>query len=150
MSEIPPPSGGSYNPPPPPPGSSYTPPPPPPGGGSYNPPPPSGSSGSDRGLMIFLSYFGIFALIPLLTKKEDREIQWHAKNGLVLIIAWFVCWLAFTIMSFILPAGIRFIFSFVGCLLGLGFLIVDILAMVKAFGGGRMRLPVISDFADKM
>ena len=97
MSEIPPPSGGSYTPPPPPPGS-YTPPPPPPGG-SYNPPPPSGVPGSDRGLMLFLCYFGIFALIPLLTKKEDREVQWHAKNGLVLAIAWCVVWIGFQIID---------------------------------------------------
>lgn len=148
MSEIPPPSGGSYTPPPPPPGS-YTPPPPPPGG-SYNPPPPSGVPGSDRGLMLFLCYFGIFALIPLLTKKEDREMQWHAKNGLVLAIAWCVVWVGFQIIAFMLPLGIRFAFSGLGCLIGLGFLILDIVAMVKAFGGQRMRIPVISDFADKM
>lgn len=149
MSEIPPPTGGSYNPPPPPSGGSYTPPPPPPGG-SYTPPPPAGAPGSDRGLMLFLCYFGIFALIPMLTKKEDREVQWHAKNGLALTVAWFVVWIAFQVMAFMLPLGIRFLFSSLGCLIGLGFLILDIVAMVKAFGGQRMRIPVISDFADKM
>ena len=148
MSEIPPPSGGSYTPPPPPP-SSYTPPPPPPGG-SYNPPPPSGVPGSDRGLMLFLCYFGIFALIPLLTKKEDREMQWHAKNGLVLAIAYCAVWIGLTVLSFVMPSVVKLMFVPLHCLLFLAFLIVDIMAMVKAFGGQRMRLPVISDFADKM
>lgn len=137
----------------------YTPPPPPPpGGGSYTPPPPPppptggapAGGGSDRGIMIFLCYFGIFALIPLLTKKEDPEIQWHAKNGLALTIAWFAVWIAFTVVGFILPFGIRFAWSGLGCIIGLAFFIADIIAMVKAFGGQRWRIPVVTDLAEKM
>ena len=133
----PPPGGGSYNPPPPPP-------PPPAGGGGM------AGGGSDRGVMIFLCYFGIFALIPLLTKKEDREIQWHAKNGLALTIAWFACWVVFSVIGFVLPAVIRLVWSMLGCVLAVAFLVIDVMAMVKAFGGQRMRIPVVSDFADKM
>ena len=135
-SYTPPPGGGSYNPPPPPP-------PPPVGGGTAG-------GGSDRGVMIFLCYFGIFALIPLLTKKEDREIQWHAKNGLALTIAWFVVWVLFSVVGFVLPAVIRLVWSMLGCVIAVAFLVVDVMAMVKAFGGQRMRIPVVSDFADKM
>lgn len=134
----PPPGGGSYTPPPPPP-------PPPPVSGGPGPAP-----GSDRGVMIFLCYFGIFALIPLLTKKEDPEMQWHAKNGLALAVAWFVVWIAFTVLQFALPLPLKLVWSGVGCLIGLAFFIVDIVAMVKAFGGQRFRIPVVSDFADKM
>jgi uncharacterized membrane protein len=100
--------------------------------------------------MIFLSYFGIFALIPLLTKKEDPDIQWHAKNGLALAIAWFAIWIAYTVVNFILPWPLRFAWSALGCILGLGFFVIDIMAMVKGFNGQRMRIPVVSDFADKM
>ena len=106
--------------------------------------------GSDRGIMIFLSYFGIFALIPLLTKKEDPEIQWHSKNGLALTVAWFVVWIVFTVAGFVLPLPIKMVWSMLGCLVGFAFFIVDIVAMVKAFGGQRFRIPVVSDFADKM
>src|SRR5258707_12917568 len=67
---------------------SYTPPPPPPPGGSYTPPPPpppgAPAPNSDRTIMLVLSYLGILALIPLLVKKDDPEVQWHAKNGTVL------------------------------------------------------------------
>lgn len=136
--------------------SPYTPPPPPPGGGSYTPPPPppppvtGGTPGSDRGVMIFLCYFGIFALIPLLTKKEDPEIQWHAKNGLAITIAWFVCWIAFTVVGFVLPLPLKLMWSGLGCILGFAFFIIDIVAMVKAFGGQRFRIPVITELAEKM
>ena len=60
-------------------------PPPPPPGGSYTPPPPSSPAGgpqsSERTIFLVLSYLGILCLIPLLAKKDDPEVQWHAKNG---------------------------------------------------------------------
>ena len=40
---------------------------------------------SNRGVMIVLSYLWILALVPLLTEKEDQEVRWHAKNGIVLM-----------------------------------------------------------------
>lgn len=132
----PPPGGGSYTPPPPPP-------PPPVSGGGTTP-------SSDRGVMIFLCYFGIFALIPLLTKKEDPDIQWHAKNGLALTVAWFVVWILFTVCGFILPLPLKLMWSGLGCIIGFAFFIVDIVAMVKAFGGQRYRIPVVTDLSEKM
>lgn len=141
--------------------SSYT--PPPPGGGSYTPPPPpppppaggtgGGAPGSDRGLMLFLSYFGIFSLIPFLTKKDDREMQWHSKNGLTLTIAWLVVAIGWGIMQAIITMiswSLGHIFGYLGCLVGLGFMILDIMAMVKAMNGERMRIPVVSDLSEKM
>src|SRR5881397_3909467 len=89
----------TYTPPPPPGGGSYTPPPPP-------PPPPAGggsAAGGDRTLMLVLSYLGLLALIPLLTKKDDPEVQWHAKNGLALGLAWIALWILMTIASIALP-----------------------------------------------
>ena len=92
----PPPPGGSYTPLPPP-GGSYTPPPPPPGGGA------TGGS-SERTLMIVLSYLWILCLIPLLTRKDDSEIQWHAKNGTAILGAEIICWILFFVLH-------RFMFS---------------------------------------
>ena len=61
--------------------------PPPPGGGYTPPPAPAGGApaSSDRTMMVALSYLWILALIPLLMKKEDKEVQWHAKNGLAIL-----------------------------------------------------------------
>lgn len=138
MSDIPPPTT------PPPGGGSYVPPPPPPPGGY------SGGGSSDRTLMIVLSYLGLLALIPLLTKKEDPEVQWHAKNGLAITIAWFVVWIAFQLITFVLPWGIRAAWGILGCIVGLAFFVVWIIALVKAVGGQRFRVPVITDLAEKM
>ncbi|HEX3067963.1 MAG TPA: DUF4870 domain-containing protein [Thermoanaerobaculia bacterium] len=142
MSETP----SSYTPPPPPPGGSYTPPPPP-------PPPGAAAPGGDRTIMIVLSYLWILALIPLLTKKDDPEVQWHAKNGLALLGAEIVCWIVFTILGIILSK----IFSALSCGIGLvqcavwiGFLVVRVMCIVKGTGGQRFRIPVVTDMAEKM
>jgi len=147
MSEIPPPTVPPATPPPPG-GGSYTPPPPPPPGGGYTPPPAGGSS--DRGIMIFLSYFGLFALIPLLTKKEDPDIQWHAKNGLVLAIAYIPIWIVLFIIGIVLPGPMKLILLPLNCAFPILWLVVDIMAMVKGINGQRMRIPVITDMAEKM
>ena len=130
---------------------SYTPPPPPPPGGSYTPPPPpppGGAPSSDRTIMLVLSYLGILALIPLLVKKDDKEVQWHAKNGLGLAVAWFVLWIVIFIVERFLPSVVNCGLVFVHCILALGYIVVIILAIMKALKGERMRFPVISDFAD--
>jgi len=135
--------------------------PPPPGGGSYTPPPPpppgysggtGGAASSDRTLMIVLAYVWILFLIPLLTKKDDSEVQWHAKNGAALFGAEIVCWIIFMIIGIVAR---RFVFAGCGigvieCVIWLGFLAIRIMCIVKGVGGQRFRVPVITDFAEKL
>ena len=133
----------------PPPGGTYTPPPPPP------PPPVGGGAapGSDRTLMVVLAYLGILCLIPLLTKKEDRDIQWHAKNGLSFVIAEIVLWIVLIIVGLVvgrIPIAGCGVMSVLWCVFGIGILVVHIMAIMKALNGQQFRLPVVSDFADKM
>jgi uncharacterized membrane protein len=103
--------------------------------------------------MIVLSYLWILALIPLLTKKDDPEVQWHAKNGLVLFGAEIVCWIVLTVLGIILSK----VFSALSCGIGLiqcavwiGFLALSIMCIVKGTGGQRFRIPVVTDMAEKM
>lgn len=137
--------------PPPPVPPVYTP-PPPSGGGSYTPPPPPGAGpgASDRTIMIVLSYLGILALIPLLVKKEDREVQWHARNGLMMFAAYIVILILWSVFQHFMPSAITCGLSFVGCVLWLGYLALCIMGIMKGLRGERLRLPMISDFADKI
>jgi len=145
MSEIPPPTVPPATPPPP--GSgSYTPPPPP-------PPPPGGGPGpspsSDRTLMLVLSYLGLFALIPLLTKKDDPEIQWHAKNGLALAIVLTVIWIPIWIMVKFIPFLGCLVLP-IACLFPLIIIGVAIYLISQALNGKRVRIPLVSDLAEKI
>lgn len=139
------------------PGGGHVPPPstPPPSSPPPSTPPPSGGESPNRQIMLVLSYLGILALIPLLVEKEDREVQWHAKHGIILLIAWFVLFIALLILSAII-ALIPFLGWIVSCvsllvsmLLPLGILVIHIIAIVKALKGEKLRLPWISDFADQ-
>jgi len=100
--------------------------------------------------MLVLSYLGILALIPLLTKKDDPDVQWHAKNGLALFIVEIILWIALHIIGSHLPLGIGCGVGMISCVLWLAFLVVWVLCIVKAVQGQRFRIPIITDLAEKM
>jgi uncharacterized membrane protein len=129
--------------------------PPPPGGGSYTPPPPpppvGGAPGasSDRTLWLILSYLGILSLIPWLAKKDDPEVQWHAKNGVALFGAEVIVAIALTILGVVMRGMLACGMSVVWCVIWIGFLAISIICIMKAVSGQRYRIPVITDFAEK-
>ena len=84
-----------------------------------------------------LSYIGILFLIPLLAKRESKFAQEHAKQGLILFIVWIIG-------SFI------FWFPFIGWLLGLALLILDIIAFIKCLSGEFWEVPVLGAFRKKI
>ncbi len=98
--------------------------------------------------MLILSYLGILALIPLLVEKDDPEVQWHAKHGLVLMVSWIVLSIALAILTSFPYVGM-FLGCAVGPLLWLVILVIQIVAMLKALKGERLIIPMISDYADK-
>lgn len=146
MSEIPPPTVPPAVPPPPG-GGSYTPPPPPPPGGGYGAP---SAGGGDRTLMVVLSYVWILFLVPLLTKKDDAEVQWHAKNGMGITIGEFICWIIYWAIAFFAPSAISCAASALSCVIGLGFFVLRIICIVKGVGGQRFTVPVLTDLGQKI
>lgn len=132
-----------YVPPPP----SYTPPPPPPPGGM---PPGPGTVSPNRSIMIVLSYIWLLALIPLLVEKDDREVQWHAKNGLLLTGAEVVI----AILLSIFTTLVAFVdLGCTGCILhsalAIVILVVHVMAIVKGLNGQRLIIPGLSQYVDR-
>ena len=118
----------------------------PPAAPPSDPPASAPASGSPNAVMIVLSYLWLLALVPLLVEKDDKEVQWHAKHGLVLVGAEILFWIGLTIVSLVPFLGA------VGCLgpfIWLGFLAVHVAAIVKGIGGGRLIIPGVSQYADK-
>jgi len=119
------------------------------------PPPPSGAPESKAGgyvspnrtIMIVLAYLGILALIPLLAEKDDQEVQWHAKHGLVLMVAWIVISVVLAFAS-----TIPFLGWFLGCGLALFPLVIlgfHVYLILQALQGTRVNVPLITDFANQ-
>ena len=67
-------------------------------------------SSPNRGVMIVLAYLWLLALVPLLVERQDPEVQWHAKHGIVLMIAELILLFGYIVMTSIVSlrdAGAR-------------------------------------------
>jgi fumarate reductase subunit D len=87
-----------------------------------------------------LSYLSIFCLVPILMKKEDDFIKFHAKQGLML----FIVEVAIGIIGIIPFLG--------GIILTLGVLLcglVSLAGIVQVLMGNKWSIPVISEWSEK-
>jgi uncharacterized membrane protein len=106
----------------------------------------------NRGVMIVLAYLWLLAVIPLLVERQDPEVQWHAKNGIVLMIAELAALFAYMLLTSIVTVA-----AFgLGCILSLflvfawvGILALHVAAIIKGVNGGRLIIPGLSDYANR-
>lgn len=138
-------------------GASGSPPPPPGGGAGQGPgaappppgsPPPAGGESGNRQLMLILSYLWVLALIPYLTEQRDPEVKWHARHGLVLLIAEVILGVIFFILG-LLPV-LNCLFGILSIFVWLGIIVVHVLCLVKALQGERFKIPYVSPYADQI
>ena len=99
-------------------------------------------------LMLVLSYLAFLGFIPLITGKRDREVRWHAANGLLLFGAVAAILIAATIIGILVPP-LSCVYPIVMFLVLILYTIIAILAVVKALNGERLIVPVISRYADR-
>ena len=131
---------------------SAPPPPPPPAETPPQEPAAKEVVSENRNVMIVLSYLWLLALIPLLVEKDDREVQWHAKHGLVLTVVEVVVMIGLQVVVMILGAisgGLGCVFTLLIPIFMLAILIVHVLCIVKGINGQRFLVPGVSEFADK-
>jgi uncharacterized membrane protein len=109
-------------------------------------------SSSNRGVMIVLAYLWPLAIVPLLLEKDDAEVQWHAKHGLVLLAAELLLLMGLAVLTGLVGLAT---FAF-GCaismfviLIWVAILGVHIVAIIKAMGGTRLIIPGISEYANR-
>ncbi|MFL6277959.1 MAG: DUF4870 domain-containing protein [Blastocatellia bacterium] len=174
----PPPGGGGYPPPgggyPPPGGGGYQ-----GGGGGYPPPggnypPPNGNKTKTFGMAYntaaLLCYLPtclccvnlIFSIIWMATEpKENRFVRFHALQGLLLFGVNFVIQVILNIASVATRSAavatdngmVYFagggILGIIGMIVGLAFLVLHVIGMIKASQGQWWKLPVIGDIAEK-
>jgi uncharacterized membrane protein len=111
-----------------------------------------GAVSSNRTIMIVLSYLWILAIVPLLVEKEDKEVQWHAKHGIVLLVAEIVLWIAVTIISMMISMMSMTLGCIVSILtfgLWLAILVVHVMAIIKGVNGQRFLIPGVSEYANR-
>lgn len=84
-----------------------------------------------------LSYLGILVLIPLLAKRESKFAQFHAKQGLVMLIIFVVGWVIFWI-------------PVIGWALWIAAIVLDIIGLIQALSGKYWEMPVVGGLAKKI
>jgi uncharacterized membrane protein len=107
----------------------------------------------NRGVMIVLAYLWPLALVPLLVEKNDPEVQWHAKHGLVLMIAELILLFGYIMMTSIVSLATLGL----GCVLSLflvfgwvAMLALHVVAILKGVNGSRLIIPGLSDYANRL
>lgn len=98
------------------------------------------SENTNNKSIALLSYLGILVLVPLLTAKDDEFVQFHAKQGLVLLIAA----IAISIINVIPVLGQ--IVSFLGWL---ACLVLVVMGIMNVLNGEKKPLPLIGQYASK-
>lgn len=106
----------------------------------------------NRAVMIVLSYLWILALVPLLVEKQDPEIQWHAKHGIVLMVAEAIILFAYIMMTSLVSLATLGLGCVLGLLLVFGWVAVlglHVVAIVKGVNGSRLIVPGVSEYANR-
>jgi uncharacterized membrane protein len=102
--------------------------------------------------MIVLAYLWPLALVPLLLEKDDAEVQWHAKHGIVLMIAELIllfAYVATTMFVSLATLGLGCALSIFIIFGWVAILAVHVVAILKGINGDRLIIPGISDYANR-
>ena len=147
---------------PPPAGAAYTPPAPqaPPAQPDYGAPaqPALAAPGMTDNLAGLLCYLvgivtGILFLV-LEPYNKSKFVRFHAFQSIFFFVAWIAVWIVLAIFSAMLHIVLGFLLvatlmGLVHLLVWLGFFILWIFLMIKAYQGQKFMLPIIGALADK-
>jgi uncharacterized membrane protein len=126
-------------------------------------------------LLCYLPFFFVHLIISIAVITQDKEnkiVRFHAFQSLfltlfstvlqvVLVVLFFVLWIGGGLAGFAIDSAtgvpivsiivmiIWFLFVLLMAAVGLGTLIVVIIAMVKAYGLQKWKIPLVGKFAEK-
>jgi uncharacterized membrane protein len=112
-----------------------------------------GMTDNVAGLLCYILGFitGIIFLV-LAPYNKSKFVRFHAFQSIFLSVAWLAVRIAMAIVSavaFSVFDGMWWLIGMLWTIVGLAFLAITILLMVKAYQGERFKLPIIGDLADK-
>jgi len=98
--------------------------------------------------MLVLAYAWVLCLVPLLVEKEDADVQWHAKHGLVILGGEIALYIALSVFGLLPLLGCAVLLLVP--LVFLGALALRIMAIVKATRGERLQIPGLTPLVSKL
>jgi uncharacterized membrane protein len=104
-------------------------------------------SSPTRPALLVLAYLPLLGFLVLAVSR-DREVRWHAVNGLVFFGAVAAVALAATLVGIVAPS-VTCLYAVGMGILALLYVSVVILAIVIALKGGRLLIPLVSSHAGR-
>lgn len=111
----------------------------------------SGLSDNAAAAIAYLTIIPSIIFLVLDPYKRIRLVRFHSIQNIALAVAWVAAWIALTIVHIALHfiPFIGFLFLFVDIVVGVGFFIAWLIAIIQASQGKFFKLPVIGAFAAK-
>lgn len=97
---------------------------------------------------LVVGYLPLLGVFLLLFGQASREVRWHARNGLLLFGGVVAIGILATLPGLFFPS-FTCVYGFVMFFAGIIYVIVVILAIVKALQGERLIIPGLSRYADR-
>jgi len=115
-----------------------------------SPQPASGLQSNVAGGLCYLAGFitGIFFLVTDQYKK-DHFVRFHALQSIFLSVAWIAVYFALGVFLTILPGVLWRVGWMLHSVVGLGFFLLWLFLMFKAYNNEQFKLPVIGELAAK-
>jgi uncharacterized membrane protein len=112
-------------------------------------PAPAANTGMADNVAGLLAYLLIPAILFLVIEpyNKNKFVRFHSFQCLFFAAAWFVLWIALTVVAMVPVVGTMLIFLYP--IVGLAGLVLVVFLMVKAYQGQLFKLPAIGDMAEK-
>jgi len=107
-----------------------------------------GLSDNAAGGLAYITIIPAIVFLALAPYNRSRFVRFHAWQSIFLTIAYVAVDIVLAVLGHIPFLGFV-VYFFVWPLVGLGFLAIWIILLIKAFGGSYFKLPVLGDMAEK-
>lgn len=123
------------------------------------PPQPAAPAGPDQlssedKIFASLSYVSILFLVPLILRREQPSVYFHARQGLVLfgaeVVIWFLLFLLESFIAALAPASSLSLVAILGMLAWIAFVAISIAAIYFVFRGRQWEIPFLGKIAKKI
>jgi uncharacterized membrane protein len=102
---------------------------------------------NDNKIFAIISYLWILCFVSLFAKSDSEFVKFHAKQGVVLFLAWVAVFIFSEILKIITLWRLGYIVMSIG---NLAILVFAIMGIMHAVNGNMEKLPFIGQYANKL
>lgn len=113
-------------------------------------PPPQGLTPNVAGGLAYVTCIPAIIFLLIDPYRRDPFVRFHSFQSILLAAAWIIAWIVMMILGVILwhiPVIGWIAMLLLRLVLGIGFLVLWLLAMIKAFQGQSWKIPIIGNVA---